>query len=84
MRHARRAVFPYVRMYVEAYPHPEMPVPEHQMLISIARRRNPDLLEEAMRDHVLGAGRGIAAFYASASLQSQAGPRQAQGPTRQA
>jgi DNA-binding GntR family transcriptional regulator len=62
MRHARRVVLPYARMYVQVYPNPEVPNAEHEMLITIARRRNPDLLEAAMRDHVMSAGREITAF----------------------
>lgn len=62
IRNARRAVLPYVRMYVTAYKHMEMPRAEHEMLIVIARRGNPALLEEAMRDHILTASQGVAQF----------------------
>jgi DNA-binding GntR family transcriptional regulator len=62
IRNSRRAVLPYVRLYIAVYHHVEMPSAEHAMLLAIARRGNPDLLESAMRDHILSAGRGVATF----------------------
>jgi len=62
IRNVRRAVLPYVRAYIEAYSHQEMPNAGHDILISIARRRNPRLMEEAMRDHILVAAEGVAHF----------------------
>jgi DNA-binding GntR family transcriptional regulator len=62
IQNARYAVLPYVRMYISVYHQVEMPSAEHEILLTIARRRNPDLLEAAMRDHILSAGHGVADF----------------------
>jgi DNA-binding GntR family transcriptional regulator len=62
IRNARHAVLPYVRMYISVYHQVEMPSAEHEILLTIARRRNRDLLEAAVRDHILSAGHGVADF----------------------
>lgn len=70
IRTARQAVTPYVRMYISLYHRMEMPKAEHDLLISIARRGNPDLFEATMRDHVLSAGNGVWTFLNHHSLDS--------------
>jgi DNA-binding GntR family transcriptional regulator len=62
IRNSRQAVLPYVRLYIAIYDQIEMPSAEHAMLLSIARRGNPDLFEATVRDHVLSAGRGVTSF----------------------
>lgn len=62
IRNCRAAVLPYIRMYINVYHEVEVQGAEHRVLLSIAERRNADLLELAMRDHVLGTAAGIADF----------------------
>lgn len=62
IRNARRAVLPYVRQYIVTYNHMEMPNSGHDILISILRRGNASLMEEAMRSHILAAADGVANF----------------------
>jgi DNA-binding GntR family transcriptional regulator len=40
----------------------EMPNSGHDILISILRNGNPNLMEEAMRHHILAAADGVANF----------------------
>ncbi len=70
IRTARQAVTPYVRMYISVYHRMEMPRAEHDLLVSIARRRNPELFEATMRDHVLSAGNGVSSFLNQHALDS--------------
>jgi DNA-binding GntR family transcriptional regulator len=62
IRNARRAVLPYVRQYIVTYNHMEMPNSGHDVLISILRHGNADLMEEAMRSHIFAAADGVANF----------------------
>lgn len=38
------------------------------MILNVARRRNPELLEVTMRDHIVAAGRGVVEFVERTSL----------------
>ena len=62
IRHVSNALLPYLRIYVASHPEMEMQGAEHAMLLSVAKRRNPELLEAAMRDHIITAGRGVVEF----------------------
>jgi DNA-binding GntR family transcriptional regulator len=65
MQHIRQvsnALLPYLRIFVAAHPEMEMQGAEHAMLLAVAKRRNPELLEAAMRDHIVTAGRGVVEF----------------------
>jgi DNA-binding GntR family transcriptional regulator len=62
IRHVSNALLPYLRLYVASHPEMEMQGAEHAMLLSVAKRRNPELLEAAMRDHIITAGRDVVEF----------------------
>ncbi len=62
LRTARGALFPYIRMYIAVYHQVEVQGAEHKVLLEIAKRRNPDLLEAAMRDHVLSTAKCVTDF----------------------
>jgi DNA-binding GntR family transcriptional regulator len=62
IRNVSNALLPYLRIYVASHPEMEMQGAEHAMLLGLAKRRNPELLEAAMRDHIVTAGRGVVEF----------------------
>jgi len=62
VRTSRRALMPYIRMYISVYQEFEVQDAEHEILIKISRRRNADLLESVMRDHVLSTAQGVFNF----------------------
>jgi DNA-binding GntR family transcriptional regulator len=62
IRQVSNALLPYLRIFVAAHPEMEMQGAEHAMLLAVAKRRNPELLEAAMRDHIVTAGRGVVEF----------------------
>jgi DNA-binding GntR family transcriptional regulator len=62
IRQVSNALLPYLRIYVASHPKMEMQGVEHAMLLSVAKRRNPELLQAAMRDHIITAGRGVVEF----------------------
>jgi DNA-binding GntR family transcriptional regulator len=72
IRNARRAVLPYVRQYIVTYNHMEMPNSGHDILVSILRNGNPNLMEEAMRQHILAAADGVANFLREHNLGDRA------------
>jgi len=62
IRNVRNALLPYIRIYVAAHPGMEVEGAEHAMIFNVAKRRNAELLEAAMRDHIVAAGRGVVQF----------------------
>jgi DNA-binding GntR family transcriptional regulator len=63
----RNALLPYLRIYVAVHPEMEVQGAEHAMILNIAKRRNPELLEVAMRDHIIAVGRGLVKFTEASS-----------------
>ena len=68
IRHVSNALLPYLRIYVASHPEMEVQGTEHAMILNVARRRNPELLEVTMRDHIVAAGRGVVEFVERTSL----------------
>ena len=62
IRHVSNTLRPYLRIYVASHPEMEMQGAEHAMILNVAKRRNPELLEATMRDHIVSAGRGVVEF----------------------
>jgi DNA-binding GntR family transcriptional regulator len=62
IQQVRNALLPYLRIFVAAHPEMEVQGAEHAMILSIAKRRNPELLEVTMRDHIVAVGRGVVKF----------------------
>lgn len=67
IRHVSNTLRPYLRIYVASHPEMEMQGAEHAMILNVARRRNPELLEATMRDHIVSAGRGVVEFVENSS-----------------
>jgi DNA-binding GntR family transcriptional regulator len=62
LKTARIPLFPYIRMYIAVYHQVEVQGAEHKTLLEIAKRRNPELFEATMRDHVLSTARAVTDF----------------------
>lgn len=58
----RRAVQPYLLMYISVYGTTEMQGFEHEALMAAVRRGDPRRLEDAMREHILSAAHGVIEF----------------------
>jgi DNA-binding GntR family transcriptional regulator len=71
IHNARNGLLPYLRIYVAAYPEMEVQGIEHEMLLSVAKRRNPELLEATIRDHIMGAAKGVVEFLSSHSQMTE-------------
>ena len=71
IRQVSNALLPYLRIYVASHPEMEMQGAEHAVLLTVAKRRNPELLEAAMRDHIVTAGRGVVEFVENSLVQEE-------------
>lgn len=58
----RLAVHPYLRIYFDVHRESHLAEYEHHELLNVLRTRNPRLIENSLRDHVLSAARGFGAF----------------------
>lgn len=58
----RGMVQPYILMYIDVYGNPEMQGKEHAALLESLRSRDADVVEVAVRDHILSAARGLTEF----------------------
>jgi DNA-binding GntR family transcriptional regulator len=62
IRNLRQGAVPYLRLYLSAYRHAEMPGFEHQTLLEAIRGGDPDRAAAAMREHVMSAASGVVEF----------------------
>lgn len=62
IRKLRQSVTPYIRLYLAAYSDVEMPGFEHRALLDAIRRRDPQIAERTIREHVMSAARGVIEF----------------------
>jgi DNA-binding GntR family transcriptional regulator len=62
VRNLRHAAAPYLRLYLSAYRHAEMPGFEHQTLLQAIRGGDVAAAAAAMREHVMSAASGVGEF----------------------
>ena len=58
----RAAVRPYLTMYISRHRSPEMQGYTHQNVVDAARSGSADRMERCLRDHIMGAARGVIEF----------------------
>jgi DNA-binding GntR family transcriptional regulator len=63
IRHLRLAVQPYVRLYTKTHGTPERVGYEHDTLLELLRKGDPDRAERAMREHIMVNAEGIASSF---------------------
>ena len=74
VRNLRQAAAPYLRLYLSAYRHAEMPGFEHQTLLDAIRGGDPDAAAAAMREHVMSAASGVVEFVRKSEVLGPSGP----------
>ncbi len=70
----RAAVQPYLTMYISRHRSPEMHGYEHETIIDAARSGNSDRMEHCLRDHIMGAARGVIEFLEEIERQPESRP----------
>lgn len=73
VRNLRQAAAPYLRLYLSAYRHAEMPGFEHKTLLAAIRSGDPTAAAEAMRTHVLSAASGVVEFVRKSEVSGRPG-----------
>lgn len=72
IRRIRQSIQPYLFMYLNVYKIPEMPGAEHETLVGILKRRDPELARAAFAAHIRDAASAVVYFLMSGQRPAMA------------
>ena len=82
IRNLRQGIVPYLRRYLSAYRHAEMPGFEHDTLLEAIRTGDPTTAAASMREHVMSAASGVVEFVRKSEVVTALPARGARGGDR--